>query len=145
MSALPTQHTRPQRSHPEAGLVAVWDPRRWVRPAPVSFIPSLQLSLFPCPSLPMPSVHTRNSRVLPSKVLTRMFPAKFPCLRELQCNGWMCLQRLRVIPPVLELVLAFVLCQDPVVLGSKVTTEVLSVTQHQLEVFSSHACDVRLH
>lgn len=29
--------------------------------------------------------------------------------------------------------------------GIRSTTEVLSVTQHQLDTFSSHACDVRLH
>lgn len=102
------------------------------------------LPAFPCPSLPMPSKHTRNSPVSPSMLLARTFPAKFPC-------SGVAVQCVDVFPMTVYKPFGAGVCPGVCGVsgssgaGIRSTTEVLSVTQHQLDTFSSHACDVRLH
>lgn len=128
LSAVPTQHTGPECSQPEAGLL--WDPRRLVRPAPASFIPSLLPSLFPVlPCLCHPCT--------PGKVLSS--PPR--CSQDISCKISMSQGAAVLWVTVCNPFGAGVCPGSCGVSGSsgagiQSTTEVLSVTQHQLEVFS---------
>lgn len=145
LSALPTQHTGPKHSHPEAGLVTLWNPRRWVRPAPASFIPSPHP---PCLSLSFPvydiDAHQEQS-CPPLRGARQDISCKIP-VSQVAAVQWVDVVPMTVCNPFSAGVCPG-LCGVSGSSGAGVqsTTKMMSVIQHKLDVSSSHACDVRLH